>query len=64
MNSGDIKMYKYVKISKSNFFTITILSIHSTCSESKIKMKMNFKEYSNKIKENITIDCVCNDNNK
>ena len=28
-------MYKYVKISKTNFFTITILSLHSICSESK-----------------------------
>ena len=35
MNSGDLKMYKYVKISKSNFFTITLLSLHSICSESK-----------------------------
>ena len=26
MNSGDLKTYKYVKISKSNFFGITILS--------------------------------------
>ena len=35
MNSGDLKMYKYVKISKLNFFTITILSLHCICSESK-----------------------------
>ena len=35
MNSGDLKTYKYVKISKSNFFTITMLSLHSICSESK-----------------------------
>ena len=28
-------MYKYVEISKSNFFTITILSLHGICSESK-----------------------------
>ena len=35
MNSGDLKTYKCVKISKSNFFTITILSLHSICSESK-----------------------------
>ena len=35
MNSGDLKRYKYVKISKSNFFTITILSLHSIHSESK-----------------------------
>ena len=35
MNSRDLKMYKYVKISKSNFFMITILSLNSICSESK-----------------------------
>ena len=35
MNSGDLKTYKCVKISKSNFFTITILFLHSICSESK-----------------------------
>ena len=35
MNSGDLKTYKCVQISKSNFFTITILSLHSICSESK-----------------------------
>ena len=35
MNSGDLKTYKSIKISKSNFFTITILSLHSICSESK-----------------------------
>ena len=34
MNSGDFKMHKYIKISKSIFFTITILSLHSICSES------------------------------
>ena len=35
MNSRDLKTSKYVKISKSNFFAITILSLHSICSESK-----------------------------
>ena len=35
MNSGDLKTYKSVKISKLIFFTITILSLHSICSESK-----------------------------
>ena len=35
MNSGDLKTYKCVKISKSNFFTIAMLSLHSMCSESK-----------------------------
>ena len=34
MNSGDLKMHKYVKISKSNFFTITIFSLHSIFLES------------------------------
>ena len=38
MNSGDLKTYKYVKITKSNFFTITILSLHSIYSESKKRM--------------------------
>ena len=37
INSGDLKTYKRVKISKSNFFTITILSLHSICSESNKK---------------------------
>ena len=37
MNSIDLKTYKFVKISKSNFFTITVLSIHNLCSESKNK---------------------------
>ena len=35
MDSGDPKTYKCVKISKSNFFTSTILSLHSLCSEYK-----------------------------
>ena len=35
MDSGDRKTYKYVKLSKSNFFTITVLSSHSICSECK-----------------------------
>ena len=35
MNSGDLKTYKCVKIWKSNVLTITILSLHSICSESK-----------------------------
>ena len=34
MNSGNLKTYKYVKVSKSNFFTITIFS-YSICSKSK-----------------------------
>ena len=33
MNSGDLKTYKYVKISKPNSFTITMLSLHSICLE-------------------------------
>ena len=35
MNSGNLKTYKYVKITKSVFSTITILSLHSIYSESK-----------------------------
>ena len=45
MNSGDQKTYKYVKISRSNFFMITILSLRSICSESKKAVsEMNQKE--------------------
>ena len=40
MNSGDLKTYKYVKISKSNFFTITILFPHNVCSETKNAFKI------------------------
>ena len=50
MNSGDLKTYEYVKISKSNFFTITILPLHTICSESKKEAKENedgiLNEYS------------------
>ena len=35
MNFRDFKTYKYITISKSNFFMIIILSFHSICSESK-----------------------------
>ena len=35
MNSGDLKMYKYIKILKSNFFMNTRLFLHSICSENK-----------------------------
>ena len=35
MNSGDLKRYKHIKISKSNFFTITIRSLNCICSKSK-----------------------------
>ena len=35
VNSGGMKTFKYVKISMLNFFTITILSLHSIFSESK-----------------------------
>ena len=45
MHSGDLKTYKCVKISKSDFFTIRILSSDSTCSESK-KGEMQKKETS------------------
>ena len=37
MNSGDLKTVNCVEISKSNFFRITTLSLHSICSESKKK---------------------------
>ena len=48
MNSGDLKTYKYVKISKSNFFTITMLSLRSICSESnKEKEKKEKKKKEN-----------------
>ena len=30
MNSGDFKAYQYVKISKSNFFMITVLFLNNT----------------------------------
>ena len=40
MNSEDLITYKYIKISKSNFFTIAILSLHSICSESKKGFKI------------------------
>ena len=43
MNSGDLKTYKYFKISKLNFFSITILSLHSICSESNNQQRFNFK---------------------
>ena len=35
MSSGDLETYICVKISKSIFFAIAILSLHSICSESK-----------------------------
>ena len=41
MNSGGLKTYKCVKISKSKFFTITIISLHSICKESKKKETLN-----------------------
>ena len=40
MNSGDLKTYKYVKVSKSDFFTTTILFLHNICSE---RNKMNIR---------------------
>ena len=39
-------MYKCIKISVSNFFTITILSLHNICSESK-----NYNEMLSLIEE-------------
>ena len=33
MNSGDLEPYKNIKISKSDFFLITILSLHTICPE-------------------------------
>ena len=39
MSSGDLKRYKYFKISKSVFFTITIIFLHSIWWESKNKNK-------------------------
>ena len=59
MNSGDLKMYKYVKISKLNFFMFTILSLHSICLESENKNDKNdssiffFKKMLCKTKINI-----------
>ena len=48
MISGDLKTYKNIQISKSNFFTITILSLNSICSESKNeilhKLQKNLQE--------------------
>ena len=35
MNSRDLKKYKYVKISKSNFLIVRILSLYTACSENK-----------------------------
>ena len=43
MNSGDLKTYKYVKISKLNFFTITMLSLHIMRSESKKYVRIKVK---------------------
>ena len=54
MNSGDHKTYKYVKISKSNFFAITILSLHSICLESKNTTK-HFLSQQKKLKLPICI---------
>ena len=34
MNSGHHKLFKYVKTSKSRFFMITMLSLHSICYKS------------------------------
>ena len=33
MNSEEFKTYKYIKVSKSNFFLITIFNVHSIYSE-------------------------------
>ena len=45
MNSGDLKTYKYEKISKSNFFTTSILSLHSICSESNNKVSKDHETF-------------------
>ena len=47
MHAGDLKTYQYVKISKSNIFTITILSLHRICSESN-KKSTHCKNYQYK----------------
>ena len=39
MSSRDLKTYKYVKISKSNFFMVTIHSL-PICSEGKIETEL------------------------
>ena len=51
MISGDLKTYKCVKISKSNFFTITILSLYSICSESKNYPELRFLENNSLCKQ-------------
>ena len=51
MNSGNLKTYKYVKISKSNFFVITILSLQSICSESNKNKKIQTADYEQINKE-------------
>ena len=44
MNSGDFKTYNYVKILKSNFFMVAILSLHSNVRKVK-KMHKHFSTY-------------------
>ena len=57
MNSGELKTYKYVKISKSNFFMITILSLHSICSESK-KLFQHVLNLKTKLKSFTCCSCT------
>ena len=62
MNSGDIKACKYVKISKSIFFMIAMLSLHNIYSESKkytilyLFMHKPIQKNSNKM-QSIDINC-------
>ena len=53
MNSENLKRYKYVKISRSNFFTTTIHSLHSVWSESKKKKS------GRKVKMSLNSDYLC-----
>ena len=62
MNSGDLNTYKHVKISKSNIFTITMLSLHSICSESKKQFKHLFQAYNIKKASNFKATFISKEN--
>ena len=67
MNSEDLKAYKYDKISKLNFFTITMLSLHIIRSESKKYIIINYSlvtKLSKKFINMIKILLKCHDSHR
>ena len=63
MNSRDLKTYKHDKISKSNFFTITIFSLHSIGLENKNNNKSYPKMHLHRLKyqrQTISIYAISN----